>query len=125
MIDPPFTLRQLSLFVAAADGGSMTAAGHQAHVPQSAVSLAISDLERRWRVQLFIRHHGQGLTLTEAGRRVLGPAREVLSLASGLADVGRATGQELTGALAVAAPTRSPHFSCRGWSPASRASHRT
>ena len=78
-VEPAFTLRQLAYFVAAADAGSMTGAGRTSHVSQSAVSLAVAELERELGTQLFIRHHASGLSLTPAGRRVLAGARELLA----------------------------------------------
>lgn len=98
----PFTLRQLAYFVAAAEAGSMTGAGESAHVSQSAVSLAVADLERQLGAQLFIRHHAQGLSLTPAGQRVIAGARELLARASALADEARELGEALTGTLGVA-----------------------
>ena len=56
------TLRQLRYFVSAADRGSMTGAANDHFVSQSAVSLAISDLERELDVQLFVRQRSRGLT---------------------------------------------------------------
>lgn len=100
--EPAFTLRQLAYFVAAADAGSMTGAGRAAHVSQSAVSLAVAELERELGTQLFIRHHASGLTLTPTGQRVLAGARELLDAGARLADDARELGGGLTGSLTVA-----------------------
>ena len=101
-MQPPFTLRQLSYFVAAAEAGSMTGASEAAHVSQSAISLAVGDLERQLGAQLFIRHHAQGLSLTPAGQRVISGARDLLARAAALADEARELGEALTGTLGVA-----------------------
>lgn len=102
---PPFTLRQLAYFVAAAEHGSMTAAGRAVHVSQSAISLAVGDLERELGAQLFIRHHAHGLSLTPAGRRIIAGARALLAGAAVLADDARELGDALTGDLTVACYT--------------------
>jgi len=57
-------LRQVEIFVAAAESGSMTEAGERLRLSQSAVSLAIRGLEQTLGTDLFIRHRGRGLELT-------------------------------------------------------------
>lgn len=99
---PSFTLRQLAYFVAAAEHGSMTAAGRAVHVSQSAISLAVGDLERELGTQLFIRHHAHGLSLTSAGHRIIAGARELLTGATVLLDDAREIGDALSGDLTVA-----------------------
>jgi DNA-binding transcriptional LysR family regulator len=73
------SLRKLDYFVTAAESGTMTAAATRLHVSQSAVSLAIAELERQVGVQLVLRHKAKGLTLTAAGRRLLPEARALLA----------------------------------------------
>ena len=70
-----YTLKQLQYFVAAAETGSVKLAAQQIPISQPSVSSAISQLEREFDVQLFLRHHAQGLSLTAAGRRMLREAR--------------------------------------------------
>lgn len=82
-----FTLRQLSYFVAAGETGSVTRAAEQVNISQPSISAAIAHLETELGVQLFIRHHAQGLSLTPAGQRLLGAAKEVLRDSYGLYDV--------------------------------------
>jgi DNA-binding transcriptional LysR family regulator len=96
-----YTLRQLRYFVAAADGGSVTAAARACHVAQPSVSTALAQLEAGLGVQLFIRHHAQGLSLTPAGRRLVGDARSLLSHADGLRAAARGLGEGLAGTLDV------------------------
>jgi DNA-binding transcriptional LysR family regulator len=87
-----FTLRQLSYFIAAAESGSITLASRRANISQPAISTAISHIEGELDVQLFLRHHAQGLSLTPAGRALLRDAKQLLIQAEGLysaaADVG-------------------------------------
>lgn len=82
-----FTLRQLSYFVAAGETGSVTRAAEQVNISQPSISAAISHLETEFGVQLFVRHHAQGLSLTPAGQRLLVAAKESLRSAYELYDV--------------------------------------
>ena len=59
-----YTLKQLSYFVTAADAGSITAAARQLHISQPSISAAIAQLESQFGLELFVRHHAQGLSLT-------------------------------------------------------------
>ncbi|MBQ1763283.1 MAG: LysR family transcriptional regulator [Aquincola sp.] len=43
---PPFSLRQLHYFVAAARAGQISAAAREANISQSAMTLALAELER-------------------------------------------------------------------------------
>lgn len=79
-----FSLRQLSCFIAAAEAGSITLASKRASISQPAISTAISHIERELGVQLFLRHHAQGLSLTPAGRGVLRDSKQLLKQAEGL-----------------------------------------
>lgn len=69
-------LRQLEILRAVADTGSFTAAGHQLHLSQSAVSRQILMLEEELQEQVFLRVGGKvkitpvGTTLLELSRRV-------------------------------------------------------
>lgn len=80
---PELTLRQLEYFIAAADAGSVTAAAERLHLSQSALSMALSDLERAVKVQLFVRDR-RGIRLTPVGKEVLTDARR---LVAGVADL--------------------------------------
>jgi DNA-binding transcriptional LysR family regulator len=79
-----FTFRQLAYFIAAAETGSITLASKRANISQPAISTAISHIERELDVQLFLRHHAQGLSLTPAGRALLRDAKQLLKQADGL-----------------------------------------
>ncbi|GII55225.1 LysR family transcriptional regulator [Planotetraspora thailandica] len=99
--DVNFTLVQLRYFVTAAELGSMTAASRELMVAQSAISAAIAQVERELGVQLLIRHHARGLSLTRSGERFLVEAREFLSHAASLAASARGLAGSLTGELAI------------------------
>ena len=73
------SLRALRYFVAAADAASVTAAAGRMRVSQPSISAAIAQLEAELGVQLFVRHHARGLSLTAAGERFLAQARGLLA----------------------------------------------
>lgn len=95
------TFRQLEYFVAAGEAGSIAGASQRINVSSPSISAAISDLEREFDIQLFVRHHAQGLSLTPGGRRFLGHAKALLEQAGGLADLARDISEQVRGPLAV------------------------
>jgi len=101
MTEVGFTLTQLRYFAAAAELGSMTAASRQLMVSQSAISTAVAQLEKELGVQLLLRHHARGLTLTAAGDEFYRELRSYLVHTTELAEVARSAGQALVGDLAV------------------------
>ncbi len=72
-------LDQLSYFVAIASYGSLSAASRHIDVSQQALSSYLSDLERHFGMPLFYRSK-QRLYLTEAGRRYLKGAHDILNI---------------------------------------------
>jgi DNA-binding transcriptional LysR family regulator len=96
-----FTLVQLRYFAAAAELGSMTAAAKTLNVSQSAVSTAVAQLERELGVQLLLRHHARGLTLTAAGEDFARELRSYLVHTKELAEVARSAGEALVGELSI------------------------
>lgn len=96
-----FTLRQLGYFVAAAETGSITLASRRAHISPPAISTAIAHIERELAVQLFLRHHAQGLSLTPAGRILLRDAKQLLKQAEGLHAAAASLSHPLQGELAI------------------------
>jgi DNA-binding transcriptional LysR family regulator len=94
-------LRQVEVFVAAAEEGSMTAAAERLRVSQSAVSLAVAGLERSLGTALFLRHRGRGLTPTAAGRELLLPARNLMTDADAMLSQADVIGRGLSGRLTV------------------------
>ena len=101
MSDPGFTLVQLRYFVTAARLGSMTAASRHLMVSQSAVSTAVAQLEKEPGVQLLLRHHAKGLTLTAAGHGVLAEATRLLEQSADLAKKADESAHQLAGTLSV------------------------
>ena len=70
-------LQQLRYLVAAAECGSIRAAAQKLFVSQSAVSIAVKELELEMGVTIFDRT-SKGITLTEEGIDLLGYAQRVL-----------------------------------------------
>jgi DNA-binding transcriptional LysR family regulator len=101
MAEVGFTLTQLRYFAAAAEQGSMTAASRQLMVSQSAISTAVAQLEKELGVQLLLRHHARGLTLTAAGEEFYRELRSYLVHTAELAEVARSAGQALVGELTI------------------------
>ena len=64
-------LKQLQYFVIVAEQKSFAAAAKTLNISQPAITSAISLLEERLEVELVLRHHAQGVTLTTAGQDLL------------------------------------------------------
>jgi DNA-binding transcriptional LysR family regulator len=80
-----FSLKDLELFVAVAETGSIAKAAQQSHTVASAVSKRISDMEDGFRTSLLVRR-SKGVELTPAGQALLTRARGVLHQTSQLND---------------------------------------
>lgn len=80
-----FDLRDLQLFVAVADAGSIARAAERSHTVASAVSKRISDLEESFGSPLIVRG-AKGVELTAAGHALLVRARALLHQAQQLDD---------------------------------------
>jgi DNA-binding transcriptional LysR family regulator len=96
-----FTFRQLEYFVAAGESGSIRAAAERIAISEPSISAAISHLERELGVQLFLRRHAQGLTLTPAGRRLLREARLLLAQGEALHALADEVSGQLRGRLGL------------------------
>ena len=98
---PRYTMRQLEYFVTVAETGTMAAAAERHHISQSAVSLAITELERALGVQLFMRRKARGIELTGAARQVLPEVRRLLAYAGEVQSTARGLGQSVSGDLVL------------------------
>lgn len=110
-----YTLRQLKYFVTTVEAGSVAEASRQLYIAQPSISTAIKGLEESFNVQLFIRHHAQGVSLTPSGARFYRKAQELLRMAhefeqNALADNDIVTGQIDIGCFETVAPLYLPEL---------------
>lgn len=108
-----YTLRQLKYFVTTVECGSMAEASRKLYIAQPSISTAVKGLEESFGVQLFIRHHAQGVSLTPAGARFYRKAQELLRMAhefeqNALADNDVIAGQIDIGCFETVAPLYLP-----------------
>lgn len=96
-----YTLRQLEYLVAVGEAGSIVAAAQQVNVSPPSISAGVSHLEEELGVQLFVRHHAQGLTPTLAGHKLLEHAQMVLRQAAALRDLAGELSGSVRGPLAI------------------------
>lgn len=106
---PDFTLRQLAYLVAAADHGTLSAAAQHLHISSSALSDAITELERSVDARLTIRRRAHGITLTTAGTLIVERARPLLASARELSTSLQGVDGELVGPITIGCyPTLAP-----------------
>lgn len=110
-----FTFRQLEYLVAVGDAGTIAMAAQRLNVSSPSISTAINQLEGHFGIQLFVRHHAQGLSLTPGGRRVFNEAKRILGDAAALNDlaadiIDQPRGPISVGALSTIAPLVSARF---------------
>lgn len=104
-----FTLKQLRYFAKAGEFGSVTKAAEALHVSQPSISSAVLHLEEVTGLQLFVRHHAQGLSLTPAGREFIRKANQLLADADGLGRYANTLGKDVAGTLRIVGfPTFTP-----------------
>ncbi len=96
-----YSLRQLQYFIAAAETGSIKLASEYINISQPSISTAISHLERELGVQLFLRHHAQGLSLTSIGETILREAKAVITQADAIYNLASDLTEEVRGKLSV------------------------
>jgi DNA-binding transcriptional LysR family regulator len=94
-----FTMRQLEYALAIQDKGSVAAASATLGVAQPTLSASLAKLEDLVGVQLFIRHHAQGVSPSPAGLRFLAEARNLLTQAQDLQRETEAAGTAVEGTL--------------------------
>lgn len=114
-----FTLKQLAYFVAAGEAGSILRAAENIHVSQPSISNAIAHLEDVFQIQLFIRHHAQGMSLTTAGSQIMDQAKALLRDADELRSFAGKLSEQVFGSINVGcfiplAPIVTPEL-CHGF----------
>lgn len=90
------SLRQLELFAALPNFATLSAAAAHLHISESALSQAITVLERTVGEQLCVRRKARGLTLTPTGQQFAKRARRIVAETQELV-LGAGLGQELHG----------------------------
>ncbi len=96
-----FTLKQLRYFTVAGEHRSVTKAAELLYVSQPSISSAILHLEEVTGLQLFIRHHAQGLSLTPQGQQFYRRARKLLKEAEDLSHFAGSLGSDISGTLNI------------------------
>ena len=96
-----FTLKQLSYFVAAGEAGSILKAAENIHVSQPSISNAITHLEDVFQLQLFIRHHAKGMSLTTAGNQLYERAKLLLRDADELRSFAGKLSEQVFGSINI------------------------
>ena len=96
-----FTLKQLAYFVAAGEAGSILRAAENIHVSQPSISNAITHLEDVFQIQLFVRHHAQGMSLTTAGSQMMERAKQILRDADELKSLAGVLSDKIYGTINV------------------------
>lgn len=109
------TQRQLEYFVASGEAGSISAASERIHVSSPSISAAITHMEAELGIQLFIRHHAQGISLTAVGRQVMKEAKLILEQMNNLYTIASESlntvrGPLRVGCLASLAPMITPEL---------------
>lgn len=103
------TLKQLRYFVCAGENASVTKASKAMFVSQPSISSAILHIEQETGLDLFIRHHAQGLSLTPAGQRFMLKAKQLLEEADNLSKFATSLSEDISGHLRfVSLPTFAP-----------------
>ena len=110
-----YTLRQLKYFATTVECGSVAEASRKLYIAQPSISTAIKGLEDSFGLQLFIRHHAQGVSLTPGGARFYKKAQELLRMAhefeqNALADNDVVAGQIDIGCFETVAPLYLPRL---------------
>ena len=97
-----FTLRQIEYAVAIMDHGSVARASGHLGVAQPTLSASLAKLEEQVGLQLFIRHHAQGVSPSPVGLGFLAEARNLLTHAQDLQRDTEMAGTTIAGVLSLA-----------------------
>lgn len=96
-----FTFRQLEYLVAVGDAGSIVEASVRLNVSSPSISSAISQMETEFGVELFVRKHAKGLTLTPGGQRIYNKTKHILDGAASLHDLAGEISDKARGPISV------------------------
>lgn len=98
------TLRQLEIFIAVAETAQVTKASKKLFVTQSAVSMALAELENQLGGSLFDRH-GRSLLLNARGRYLLPLAKDITCQVSNIETIMSERNDTLEGHIELVAST--------------------
>lgn len=98
------SLKQLEVFIAVAKEGNMSRAASNIHLSQSALSMALAELENRLGGPLFDRK-GKRLILNDRGRQILPRAMTIISEVKELSEILSSNKEKMMGHLVVGAST--------------------
>lgn len=96
------TLRQLEIFIAVAETAQVTKASKKLFVTQSAVSMALAELENQLGGSLFDRH-GRSLLLNARGRYLLPLAKDIVCQVSSIETIMSERNDKLSGTINIVA----------------------
>ena len=96
-----FTLKQIEYFCAVGGTGSIALASERLNISSPSISTAISQLEAAFGIELFVRHHAQGVSLTAEGRRFLAEAKRLIAQANELHGVADELARAVCGPLSI------------------------
>lgn len=96
------TLRQFEIFIAVAETRQVTRASKKLFLTQSAVSMALAELENQLGGPLFDRH-GRSLLLNDRGRYLLPMAKEITCQVSNIEDLLTEEKESVAGSLEIIA----------------------
>jgi len=98
----PVTLRQLEIFIAVAETNQVTRASKKLYLTQSAVSMALGELENQLGGPLFDRH-GRSLLLNDRGRYLLPLSKDIVHRIENIEVLLSETKDAVVGSLEVVA----------------------
>jgi DNA-binding transcriptional LysR family regulator len=96
------TLRQLEIFIAVAETAQVTKASKKLFVTQSAVSMALAELENQLGGSLFDRH-GRSLVLNARGRYLLPLGKDIIAQVGSIETIMSERNDKLSGRINIAA----------------------
>ncbi|WP_317203625.1 LysR substrate-binding domain-containing protein [Janthinobacterium sp.] len=97
------SFKQVQYFLAAAETGQFSAAASKVHVTQTTITSAIKELELALGLQLFIRHHAFGVSLSVDGQKFLHHAYNILAAVNSAMHDPGLMHQDMTGRIRVGA----------------------
>ena len=102
-------LKELQVFLAAAEYENFSQAGRKLHLSQPAVSQAVANLEKQFKVELFIRS-GRSYRLTESGKMLQSMAQELLAGANRLEETMLSLQDDVVGQFIIGCSTASGKY---------------